>query len=119
LSKDWRRRIRIATRTLHIGGAAVVLGAATFDGNPGLWGAVLLFSGAIIVGFDLLKYGWAWFRLFMGWSVLLKLALTAVGLAWDPAMLPTIWLSLIVGCVVSHASWRLRHLPFWGEPLGR
>ena len=118
MNKDSQRKVRIASRTLHIGVAAIVLGAATFGGNPGLWGAVLLFSGAIIVGFDLIKYGWAWFRLFLGWSILLKLALTAIGLAYAPAILPTLWVSLVVGCIVSHASWRLRHHPLWGEPIG-
>jgi len=111
------RALRMALRTLHIAAAAVTLGAAIFGQTPEPWGGLLLGSGLAMVLLDVRKLGWDWLRYVQGASVLLKLALVALGLAWSPALLPGLWAALVVGSLVSHAPGSIRHAALWG-PAG-
>ena len=115
------RWLRILIRTVHIGSAAMLLGAATFDQAIDPWAGIVLLSGGAIVISDLLKYGSGWFRYAQGWAVLVKLALVVVGLLWPPLLVPGLWACLVVGSVISHAPGTLRHFAFWGPhgPCGQ
>jgi len=108
--------VRIVARTVHIGAAALTLGAATYATEATAlvdarqWAAIALLSGGSIVADDFFKWGWLYLRMFQSWVVLLKLGLLLVGLACPQALAPCLWTALVLGSVVSHAPGRLRHL---------
>ena len=96
-------------RVFHIIGlagiSAVVLGGA---GGAGSWGALMLVSGLGIVALD----AWAnpaYFRQAKGLGTLLKIALVALLVIWEPGRLPLFWFVLAFSVALSHAPGRLRH----------
>ena len=96
-------------RVFHIVGlagiSAVVLGGAGAAEN---WGALMLVSGLGIVALD----AWAnpaYFRQVKGLGTLLKIALVALLVLWEPGRLPLFWFVLAFSVALSHAPGRLRH----------
>ncbi len=111
-----QRALRIALRTAHIGCAVGTLGAALYGGEAGWWPAGLILSGAGIAADDLYRYGADWFRYVQGMTVLVKLGLVTLGAALPGLLLPSLWLALILGSLVSHAPGRIRQAALWGPP---
>lgn len=96
-------------RVFHIAGlagiSAVVMGGA---GAAGSWGALMLVSGLGIVALD----AWAnpaYFRQAKGLGTLLKIALVALMVLWEPGRLGLFWFVLAFSVALSHAPGRIRH----------
>lgn len=96
-------------RVFHIAGlagiSAVVLGGA---GAAESWGALMLVSGLGIVALD----AWAnpfYFRQAKGLGTLLKIALVALMVLWEPGRLGLFWFVLAFSVALSHAPGRIRH----------
>jgi hypothetical protein len=96
-------------RVFHIAGlagiSAVVLGGA---GGAGQWGGMLLVSGLGIIALD----AWAnpvYFRQAKGLGTLLKIALVALMVIWEPGRLILFWSVLAFSVALSHAPGRIRH----------
>jgi hypothetical protein len=96
-------------RVFHIVGlasiSAAVLGGA---GDAGKWGGLMLVSGLGIIALD----AWAnpvYFRQAKGLGTLLKIALVALMVLWEPARLILFWFVLAFSVVLSHAPGRIRH----------
>jgi len=87
----------------------MLLGAAAFHGSPGAWPAVTIASGLVIVGDDLFKWGTLYLRMLQAWVIFAKLGLVALGVAVPALWLPSLWMVLVLGSVVSHAPGGLRH----------
>ena len=109
-----QRALRIMVRTVHIGCAAMFLGALTFVGHPGAWGEALLWSGAALIAEELYRYGFAWFRWLQAWVVMGKLCLFALAIVHGGTA--AAWAALVLGGLISHAPGRVRQLPLWGSP---
>ena len=96
-------------RVFHIaalaGISAVVLGGA---GGAAQWGGLMLVSGLGIIALD----AWAnplYFRQAKGLGTLLKIALVALMVLWEPGRLPLFWFVLAFSVALSHAPGRIRH----------
>jgi hypothetical protein len=110
-----QRGIRIALRTVHIGGAAMLLGAISFGGDPGRWPWALLLSGLLIMADDLFKYGLAWLRWMNFWVLAFKVAFLAAGIFRPDLLKWALWTALILGSLISHAPGSIRHRALWGK----
>lgn len=110
-----QRAIRISVRTVHIGAAALVIGAATFGGDSGYALPVLLISGLYIVADHLFRNGLDWFRFFGSWATLLKLGLFTLAMVWPQLLLLACWAALAIGGLISHAPGNVRQWALWGE----
>lgn len=113
-----QRVLRISCRTIHIGSAVLVLGAAYYQQLDSLdWWALptLIGSGMIIMIDDFLRRGWHLFRLAQFWVLAFKLVILGLGVWHRSLLLPALWTSLVVGSVVSHIPGYLRHYELWGE----
>ncbi len=104
-----QRGLRIAARTVHIGAAGMLLGAAAFHQPADPWWEVVMFSGLVIVGDDLFKWGPLYLRMVQFWVVALKLSLVVFGGLHPDLLLPALWVVLVCGSVVSHMPGRFRH----------
>ncbi len=96
-------------RVFHIAGlagiSAVVLAGA---GGAAQWGGLMLVSGLGIIALD----AWAnplYFRQAKGLGTLLKIALVALMVLWEPGRLALFWFVLAFSVALSHAPGRLRH----------
>ncbi len=104
-----QRVVRIGLRTVHIGGACMVLGAAHFAEVPPTAMTVLILSGLGIALDDLYKWGTVYLGMVQSWVVGTKLTLLLVAASVPEALLPCLWTALVLGSVVSHSPGRLRH----------
>ena len=96
-------------RVFHIAGLSGVSAAVLAGGgNAESWGGLMLVSGLGIVALD----AWAnpfYFRQAKGLGTLLKIALVALMVAWEPGRLPLFWFILAFSVALSHAPGRIRH----------
>lgn len=104
-----QRALRITARTIHIGAAAMVLGAVAFNGEAGAWTAILVLTGVFIMGDDTYKYGLDYFRTLQSWAIFLKLAALALTVIWPTSLLGAMWFCLVLGGLISHAPGKVRH----------
>lgn len=110
-----QRVVQIGVRTAHIAAAAMILGAIAFGGESGVWHAILVLSGLVIVADDAYRYGSPYFRYVQSWVILLKVALLLVAAVCTGFLLAAIWLNLVIGSIISHAPARIRHYCLWGD----
>jgi len=110
------RTLRITARTLHIGAAAVVMGAVLFDGVAGHWTPILVFSGLLIMIDDLYKHGVIYVRTAQAWVIALKLGLLALAVPFPHLLPAALWSSIVLGSVISHAPGSVRYRVLWGAP---
>ncbi|MBI5397731.1 MAG: hypothetical protein HZA91_20730 [Verrucomicrobia bacterium] len=105
------RAVRITLRTLHIGGAGVLLGGHIFGVEAQrllAWMWLTVGSGVAFAAVDL--YGsFDWLLQVRGWLVLLKVALVcAVPFLWDQRV-GLLLVVLLIGSVGSHMPGNWRH----------
>lgn len=113
-----QRILRISCRTIHIGSAALILGAAYYQQlNAVDWWALpaLAGSGMVIVLDDFVRRGWHLLRIAQFWILVAKLSLLALGIWNRDLLLPALWASLIIGSIVSHVPGYVRHYELWGR----
>lgn len=110
-----QRAVRILLRTAHIASAAMVLGATTFGGELGHWGALLLFSGGALLWESAWREGPDWIRYVQSWVALTKVALLVLGVLRPEWMLACLWGALVLGSLISHAPGAVRQAALWGE----
>jgi hypothetical protein len=111
----FQRVIRISLRTLHIGAAAMTMGAVFFGGDPGSWPMLLMATGLGILSDDLYKYGLDWMRWLNFWVLAFKLTLLGVALYRPDFLKVAMWSALILGSLISHAPGKIRHAALWGK----
>lgn len=104
-----QRVVRIAARTVHIGAAGMLLGAAAFHQPADPWWEVVMLSGLVIIGDDLYKWGALYMRMVQFWVIVLKLGIVALGGLHPDLLFPCLWVVLVCGSVVSHMPGRFRH----------
>ena len=110
-----QRVVQIGMRTAHIGAAAMTLGAIAFGGESGVWHAILILSGLVIIADDAYRYGSPYFRYLQSWVIVTKVALLLVAAVWSGFLLAAIWLNLVIGSIISHAPAKIRHYCLWGD----
>jgi hypothetical protein len=109
-----QRTIRILFRTVHIGSVVTFMGAVLCGQTPTGSLHLLLFSGAYLVAEQFYRYGPAYLRFASFWTVVTKVAILMLGLLVPQALVSTLWASLILGSLISHAPGRVRHFSLWG-----
>ena len=111
-----QRSLRIALRTAHIGGVALLVGALHFRAPPripdGVWVVVFL-SGTGILLDDLYRWRAHWFSMVQFWAMVLKFGLLIAAALVPEARLWCIWAALITASVISHAPGTVRHQRLW------
>ncbi|MCP4804277.1 MAG: hypothetical protein GY884_02930 [Proteobacteria bacterium] len=95
---------------------ALVIGAAMYGADLTLSLELILLSGGALAAEELYRHGLDWFRWVQAWVVLAKLGLFVVVLALEPWRLPALWIALVLGALISHATGKVRQHPLWGDP---
>jgi hypothetical protein len=108
---DWRRWLRIGSRTAHILCISVLVGGHFFAMPPGVlrpWLYGVIATGAVLWTTDL-GQGWAYLREVRALTIMLKLVLVAsVAWLWDWRV-PILFGIVLLSGVVSHMPGRYRY----------
>jgi hypothetical protein len=112
-----QRWLRIGARTVHLI-SVMFVGANAVIGQPldEQAIAVLVASGMVLVGDDVVRYGSYVFRYLHFWAAVSKISLLSVALVQPEWTLSCLIAAVVVGSVISHAPGAVRHWSFVGEP---